>query len=151
MNWHATLYRFVHTLKHPRFPQLKAFASKHPTTRILVYLKFRPIDAFQVHVVYQAIRCVLRSAKEPNICPLDHIHYSRIGHTIGLMRFQFTSAQVDYTVPDNLRFVFDLGLESQGGGLCRLCEREPANAWMHDAMRNFEVLGICMRMGARTR
>jgi hypothetical protein len=121
-NWNMTLYRFVHMLKHADFPQLKAFGSRHPTTRILLYLKFRPIDAFQVHAVYQAIRCVLRSAQEPNICPLDDIHYPRFEHMIGLMRLHFTLAQVHYTVPDNIRFVFDLGLDSQGEGFCRLCE-----------------------------
>jgi hypothetical protein len=85
-NWHMTLYRFVHMLKHPDFPQLKAFAAKHPATRILVHLKFRPIDAFQVHAVYQATRCVLLSAPEPKPCPLDDPIYRRFRHMIGLMR-----------------------------------------------------------------
>jgi hypothetical protein len=111
-DWHTTLYRFIDSLKQPGFLSLKAFASCHPSMRILVHLKYRPKSYPQLDRSYESLRQVLRGPIVPGTGSYQSSP-TYIAHMVSEMRNGLESAGVDLILPNNLRFVFDLELGSQ--------------------------------------
>jgi hypothetical protein len=119
MGWNATFIRFIRMLKQPAFLSLKTFASQHPTTRIIVYLSVQEKDFLELYMRYEALHRVLRGSSVSDIQALSTTAVRlwiralvdvNITDIASKLRNDLIHAEADFTLPNNLRFLFDLGL-----------------------------------------